>query len=62
MKCTNLVTHSILSQCFVHGISASRMRTHLLDLASACIARKLIKKARLQDEIEECRKKCFECK
>ena len=36
--------------------------SQLLDLASACIGREVIKYGRLQDELVERRKKCFECK
>jgi len=36
--------------------------SQLLDLASACIDREVIKYGRLQDELAEWRKKCFESK
>ena len=73
MKCTNLVTRIIPCQCIVDDIYTLRVRTvkciyvrkdwsQLMDLASGCIDREVIKFGRFQDELLEWRNKCFESK
>ena len=72
MKCINLVTRNIPYQCTVDDIHALRVNTQvclsrqdwseLMDLASGCIDREVIKYGRIQDKLLEWRNKCFEFK